>query len=216
MSRQVTLEAVNLSKTYGLRAIFSHINFALRTGDRLGITGRNGTGKSTLLKLLAGVAEHTSGEVRRSVDDVVLSDGQQTRHLGFVAPYLQLYNEFTAWEHVELLQQMRGLAFDKSRAQGLFTRFGLERRIHDELNTFSSGMLQRVKYICALIHSPAILLLDEPMSNFDDDGVRTVREVIAEHSPNAVIVIATNDDADLSLTTHTLSVESTAFAAALD
>src|SRR5688500_6177831 len=103
MSRSVELEAIGLTKKFGLRTIFSNVNFALKAGDRLGLTGRNGSGKSTLLKLLAGVAEHTSGEIHRRVDDRSVFDGEQSEHLGFVAPYLQLYTEFTAWEHLALV-----------------------------------------------------------------------------------------------------------------
>jgi ABC-type multidrug transport system ATPase subunit len=211
MGRRVELVATGVTKKFGLRTIFSKIGFGLASGDRLGVTGRNGSGKSTLMKLLANVAERTAGDVAYSIDGARLGEGAHIPHLGYVSPYLQLYTEFSAWEHVSLVQRMRGLALDDARAMELFTRFGLEKRIHEELRTYSSGMLQRVKYVCALVHSPAFLILDEPMTNFDRDAIRTVHELVLEHSPDAVILLATNDADDLSLATHLLSVESARF-----
>jgi heme exporter protein A len=211
MARSVELEVAGVTKKFGLRTIFSKIGFTASKGDRIGVTGRNGSGKSTLMKILAGVAERTSGSVVYRIGGSALDDGAQLAHLGFVAPYLQLYTEFTAWEHVALMQRMRGLALDEAMATELFERFGIERRMHEELRTYSSGMLQRVKFICALVHSPAFLLLDEPMTNFDEEAVHTVRELVLERSPESVILVATNDSADLSLTTHRLSVETSRF-----
>jgi heme exporter protein A len=213
MARTVELDVAGVSKKFGLRTIFSNIGFTVAAGDRLGVTGRNGSGKSTLMKLLAGVAERTAGTVRYSVDGAALDDGAQLGHLGYVSPYLQLYTEFTAWEHVSLMQQMRGLPLDEAMAMELFERFGIARRMHEELRTYSSGMLQRVKYICALVHSPAFLILDEPMTNFDQDAVATVRELVIERSAESVILLATNDADDLSLATHRLSVETARFGA---
>jgi heme exporter protein A len=205
--RSVDLVVTDVTKKFGLRTIFSKLSFALGSGARLAITGRNGSGKSTLMKILAGAAERTAGSVEHSIDGRILRDGEHLAHLGFVAPYLHLYTEFTAWEHVELVQRMRGLSIDAAIALELFERFDLGKRRNDELRTFSSGMLQRVKYICALIHSPAFLMLDEPTSNLDERGIATVHELIREHSPNAVTLIATNDQVDLALATHAISVE---------
>jgi len=213
MARSVELEVSGVSKKFGLRTIFSNIGFTVAAGDRVGVTGRNGSGKSTLMKLLAGVAERTAGDVHFRVDGAQLGDGAHLGHLGYVSPYLQLYTEFTAWEHVSLLQQMRGLPLDEAMAMELFERFGIARRRHEELRTYSSGMLQRVKYICALVHSPAFLILDEPMTNFDQDAVATVRELVIERSADSVILLATNDADDLSMATHRLSVETARFVA---
>lgn len=210
----VELDVEALTKTFGLRSVLSNVSFSARAGDRICVTGRNGSGKSTLLKILAGAAERTSGTMRYRVGDVKTLNEPPLEHVGFVAPYLQLYTEFTAWEHVSMMQRMRDLPFDAERSLMLFELFGLDRRRHDELHTFSSGMMQRVKYICALVHSPALLFLDEPMSNFDDDAAAVARSLILECSDASIVVIATNDAPDLALATHVLSVESSRYAAA--
>jgi len=201
------LRVDNLTKRFGLRTIFSNINLSLSAGDILAVTGRNGSGKSTFLKILANVAELSAGSVRWSRGGGALDQDALPLHLGFVAPYLQLYTEFSAWEHVELMQEMRGLEFDKSYATELFDHFGLAGRRNDRIGTFSSGMLQRVKFICAEIHRPSFLLLDEPMSNLDLQGIAAMRELITRDSDRRITLIATNEEEDVRLCSKMVSVE---------
>lgn len=202
------LNTVGLTKRFGLRTIFSNISFQLAVGDVLAITGSNGSGKSTLVKLLANVAERTEGSVKWSLQESLpLPDEELPQHLGFVAPYLQLYSEFTAWEQVEMVQKLRGLPMKEEQAKELFQRFGLLGREHELLRTFSSGMLQRVKFICALIHSPAFLILDEPATNLDQRGIQAMRQLVADGAPNRITIIATNDADDLTMCSLRLELE---------
>jgi len=203
----IELRAERLTKRFGLRTIFADLTFTLVPGDLLAITGCNGSGKSTLLKILANVTERSGGKVGLWRNGTAIDEEKSAAHIGFVAPYLQLYGEFTAWEHVELIQQMRGLPFDPARATEFFTRFGLADRHGDRLETFSSGMMQRAKFVCALIHHPPILLLDEPMTNLDAHGIETMRRIVREEGPGRITVIATNEQEDVELCTKRLSVE---------
>jgi heme exporter protein A len=204
---QLGLRVANLTKRFGLRTIFANVELELATGDILAITGRNGSGKSTLLKILANVAERTAGTVEWRREGAAIDGDDLPRHIGFVAPYLQLYTEFSAWEHAELIQRMRGLPFEAARAAELFERFGLSARRHDRIATFSSGMLQRVKFICAEIHRPPFLLLDEPMSNLDVHGIAAMRALIAEASPGRITIIATNEEDDVRQCSKVISVD---------
>lgn len=201
------LHADRITQRFGLRTIFSNLTLELEAGDVLAVTGHNGSGKSTLLKILANVAKRSAGTMEWRLNGSALTEEELPRHLGFVAPYLQLYTEFTAAEHVDLMQQMRGLATDRGRVDEMFEIFGLAPRRNDVLRTYSSGMLQRVKFICALIHDPAFLLLDEPTTNFDEQGIANVRDFVAARREHRVTIIATNDPADLSMCTKILSLE---------
>jgi heme exporter protein A len=205
--RSVALNAANITKRFGLRDIFTNLSFSLNAGETLAVTGRNGSGKSTLLKVIANVTERGGGAITFTVNGNVVTEELFPLHIGFVAPYLQLYGEFTAWEHAQLVQRLRGLQFDEAIARSLFENFGLAPRRFDLLRTFSSGMTQRVKYICALIHNPSLLLLDEPMTNLDEQGIMNVRQIIQEGKNERIIMIATNAPDDLSLATHELSIE---------
>ena len=196
-----------LVKRFGVRTIIADFELHAGAGDVVGITGRNGSGKSTVLKLVANVMERTAGTVEHMVNGAALSAADLVARMGFVAPYLQLYTEFTAWEHVELLQSMRGLPMDAERASELFQRFDLAHRRNERIATYSSGMMQRVKYICALIHRPRFLLIDEPTTNLDAGGIAALYELLSHDRDQRVTLIATNDESDLRLCTRALSVE---------
>lgn len=204
---EVGLRVSGLVKRFGLRTIFADLSFELHHDEVLGITGRNGSGKSTLLKVLAGVSELNEGRVEWLAEGKTLADEDLPRHIGFVAPYLQLYGEFSALEHVELVQDMRGLAVDRGRVAELFDLFGLTPRMNDRIQTYSSGMAQRVKYICALIHRPALLMLDEPRTNLDRTGIEALDRIVRAERATRVTIIATNEPDDLKLCTAMLSVE---------
>ena len=197
--RSVSLQASEIKKKFGRRTIFSGINIALRESDSLAVTGRNGSGKSTLLKILAGLLSPTAGSVGLTVDGTRVAPEDAFVHLGFVAPYLQLYDEFTAWENLSLARRIRGIEAPDGDLVRLLERVGLEARKDDLLRTFSSGMKQRLKYAFALLHRPPVLLLDEPRANLDPEGIAVVYRIIKEQREHGIAVIATNDAEDLTL-----------------
>ncbi len=201
------LHVEHVSKHFGLRPVFENLTLSLVTGDALAITGRNGSGKSTLMKILANVAERSDGRVRWLVDGREVSDEQLPRHIGYAGPYLQLYDEFTAWEHIELIERLRGEELQVERAEHLLDLFGLADRRHDPIRTFSSGMTQRMKLITALAHDPAFLFLDEPRTNLDEAGIRVVEDIVLQERDSRITMIATNDPDDLTLCTLKVSVE---------
>lgn len=98
-----------------------------------------------------------------------------------------------------MVQSLRGLDFSHDNAIQLFEKMGLVSRRDDVLSDYSSGMLQRVRYICALIHQPAFLFLDEPTTNLDRSGIEAVQQLVAAGSIDRVTIIATNESGDLSM-----------------
>jgi len=185
MTSPVHLVARDLRKTFNRRVIFDGVSVTLDPGQTLLITGRNGSGKSTLVKILAGVLSPSGGSVSESGSP------------GLVSPYLQLYDEFSAVENLRLAMSLRGLPYDRVRGDDLLRRVGLAARKDDPVRTYSSGMKQRAKYAFALMHRPVVLLLDEPMSNLDADGISLVRSIMAEHREAGILVVATNDLTDI-------------------
>lgn len=202
----VRLNAKGLTKYFNRRKIFSDIGFDLKNEDSLAITGRNGSGKSTLLKIVAGVLSPTHGQINLINDGVQISPLERFEHIGFVAPYLQLYDEFTAMENLRLLNKIRNLSVADGTMTEFLRRLNLFERRNDYVRTYSSGMKQRLKYACALIHEPHILLLDEPTSNLDDEGINTVRQIIREHKEEGILVIATNEAEDTVLCSQTIDM----------
>lgn len=193
-SQKVKVVVENIGKDFNRRNIFKEISFVLESGESLAITGKNGAGKSTLVKILADILTPTRGSVQYYSDGSRLTEDDLKHTLGLVSPYLQLYDEFTAWENMEILSAVRANGeLDELRLEETFRLFNLWHRKHDIVRTFSSGMKQRLKYVFALQHRPDILLLDEPTSNLDEEGIEAVKNVVKEYRSNGILVIATND-----------------------
>jgi heme exporter protein A len=189
------LTGQSLSKAFNRRTIFRDITFTVADGETLLIAGRNGSGKSTLVKILCGILTPGSGKVE--LDGAGAIDEFSRKDLfGFVAPYLQLYDEFTAMENLHLGAALRGLHGDAQEHAALLRRLALDPTRNDPVHGFSSGMKQRLKYALALAHQPRILVLDEPMSNLDADGTSIVREIMREQRSRGILVVATNDLTD--------------------
>ena len=190
--------------THGLRKAFNrrirleNIHTAVTEWETLLIAGRNGSGKSTLVKILCDVLSPSQGSV-----DITgagpLNAFTRKALFGLVSPYLQLYDEFSAMENLQLAAALRGLHGDARIHEELLARVALDPKRADPVHGFSSGMKQRLKYALALAHHPRILILDEPMSNLDADGMTIVRGIMTEQRTRGILVVATNDLSDIDV-----------------
>ena len=192
----IELSGNKLTKVFNRRVIFEDISFSLSPQHTLLISGPNGSGKSTLVKLISGVLTPTRGEVRVALEG---EDALASLHaiIGLVSPYLQMYDEFTARENLQFSLAARGLRNLEPEIQPLLEELQLRGRLDEPVRTVSSGMKQRVKYAFALIHHPPILILDEPMSNLDVNGVELVKEIMRQQRLEGILIVATNDVSDV-------------------
>jgi heme exporter protein A len=202
-----SVEAIELNKTFGRRLIFNGINFKYDESGVFGISGPNGSGKSTLVKIIAGLISPTKGKITHKNSDKEIIPEKLHNHIGFVSPYLVLYEEFTAWENLNIFSKIREISFDKDYAKDLLSRFLLYNRRDDLVKTYSSGMKQRMKFIFALIHNPELLIFDEPTSNLDDEGKNSVYGIIKDKSKESIIIITSNDKTDLDLCPEILDLK---------
>ena len=201
MNQNLKLIAKDLSKSFYLfRPVFSGINLGILNSDVFGIAGENGSGKSTLLKILAGVSSPTAGEVNFYVNEKIIDESNQFEMIGFVSPYLSIYEEFTPVEHFYIASKIKGLKQNKELELNLLKEFKLIHRRNDPIKTFSSGMKQSVKFILAFSSEPSFIFLDEPFTNLDSEGIGIVCELIKSHQDKGgITVIASNDDREKSL-----------------
>ena len=190
------LHADNLSKRFGARKVFSNIEFELKTGDVVAVVGDNGSGKTTLVKTLLGEYRPTKGAVVFSHDGGPLDEVGIRENASLVAPYLNLYEGLSGEENLVFFAEVAGLHLTGKEINALLTRVGLEGRGPDLAGSYSSGMMQRLKYAVALLSHPNFLFLDEPTSNLDDAGKKIVYEIIEEYRARAIVVIATNEAED--------------------
>ena len=203
-----TLTFKNVTKTFGRRLIFKNINREFTSGNVYGFSGRNGSGKSTLIKIAADVISPTQGEIIHENNGEKIISEKLHHYLGFVSPYLVLYDEFTAEENLYHFSKIRGIEYNSDRTKFLLSEFELYKRRNDYLKGYSSGMKQRIKFIFALLHNPNVLFLDEPTSNLDNIGKEKVYEIINKEGKDKLVIVASNEESDLNLCSEILDIES--------
>lgn len=202
-----SIQSQNLSKSFGRRLIFKDINFYWSEKGIFGISGPNGSGKSTLVKIIAGLIAPSSGKIIHKNSSGEIIPEKLHNHIGFVSPYLVLYEEFSAWENLKIFAQIRGVDFDEEKVTYYLSQFLLENRKNDLVKTYSSGMKQRLKFIFALMHSPEVLIFDEPTSNLDEEGKKVVYKIVNEEGKRRIVIIASNEVKDLELCSEVLLLE---------
>jgi heme exporter protein A len=195
----IRIIADNLTKTFNRRKVLENISFSISAPYCLGITGKNGAGKSTLIKIIAGLLEPNSGKIDYEIEKKRFSTDAALSKIGFLSPYLQLYDEFSALENLIIYDDIRESKKDQKVYANLLEKVGLYERRNDYLRTFSSGMKQRLKIAFALSNSPEVLLFDEPTSNLDESGIKIVHNIMEEHKKNGILIVATNDKNDYNL-----------------
>lgn len=200
------IEINNLTKNFGRRLIFKGITRVYDRPGIYGISGPNGSGKSTIVKIFCGILSPNSGTITHHSGASKIESNIWYRHIGFVSPYLVLYDEFTAEENIAFFSAIREINFDAGRSDFLFEKFGIIDRKNDLVKTYSSGMKQRLKYIGALYHNPDVLIFDEPTSNLDIAGKETVYNVIKELSKEKIVFLASNDREDIDLCSEVLDL----------
>lgn len=197
----------NVRKNFGPLLVFDSISFELSVGDSLAITGRNGSGKSTLVKIIAGLLSQSSGEVTYQLNGKKIDKLDWFKYVGFVAPYLQIYDEFSGYENLEMLAKIRGLKNYKDKIYEILSRVNLFSRKDDLVRGYSSGMKQRLKYALALLHEPPLLILDEPTSNLDPEGVEMVWTIAEEQKRKGILIIATNEPGELKVCEKVINLD---------
>jgi heme exporter protein A len=202
-----SVKAENINKTFGRRLIFNNLNFNFLNCGIFGITGPNGSGKSTLVKIIAGVNAPSLGKIIHENEGEKIIPEKLHNHIGFVSPYLFLYDEFTAQENLSYTADIRKIKLNQEKVDYLLNEFLLYNRRHDSVKTYSSGMKQRLKFIFALMHEPQLVILDEPTSNLDEKGKESVYKIVEEEGKKNIVIIASNENQDLTLCHSTLALE---------
>src|SRR5438067_646630 len=165
------VRARELSKRFGDKRVLEGVTFDLPPGGFLLVTGPNGSGKTTLLRLCAGLYAPTRGTL-----DVVADRAR----IGFVGHDPLVYRELTALENLDLYGRLYRVPERRERIGMLLERFGLWRARGERAGSYSRGMLQRLALCRALLHSPDLLILDEPFNALDADGAQLLDRELEE------------------------------------
>jgi len=163
------IEAIGLSRAFGPTQALAGLDLAVDAGEMVALLGPDGAGKTTAMRLLAGVIRADSGSARLAGIDVTRDAESARALLGYVPQRFGLYGELTVWENLRFLAEVRGLAGRawRDRAEAMLTFVGLEGFRDRRARALSGGMKQKLGLAGALIHEPQVLLLDEPTGGVD-------------------------------------------------
>lgn len=173
MNTEYAVRTKNLSKIYGAKAAVSHLNMEVRAGDIYGFIGRNGSGKSTTLKMCCGLVHPTEGEI--SLYGLPVKNQTARRRVGMLIEDAGLYPHMTARDNMILKAKCLGLTDEKS-VDKILELMNLSHTGKKKIRQFSMGMKQRLGIAMALLGNPDLLILDEPINGLDPEGIREVRE----------------------------------------
>ena len=185
------LEITKLKKNYGLKPVLRGVDLAVEQGQRVALLGANGAGKTTLLRVLAGLAESDGGQVRIDGRDMLHDAQQAQRGVGFVTHQPYLYDDLTVMENLLFFARMYGVKQPQERARVLLERMGLLKRARERASALSRGQLQRLALARALLHAPRLLLLDEPDTSLDEEGIALLEAILNEQAQNGGAVLFT-------------------------
>ena len=192
MPQQYTLSVQKVAKRFNKTKLFNEIDFQLIGNDKLAITGQNGSGKSTLLKIIAGIIPPSKGKVNVLANDKEVSKEEYFKHFNICAPYTELIEEFSLREHLAFHQNFKEPIYDGEVAE-IVEEAGLLNNLDQKLNSFSSGMKQRVKLILAICYNSTVILLDEPTSHLDEVGKIWYKKLLSNYSHERICIIFSNE-----------------------
>ncbi|QOY89833.1 ABC transporter ATP-binding protein [Paludibaculum fermentans] len=185
------LELLHLTKRFHGIAAVEDVSFTARSGEITGYLGPNGSGKSTTMKMITGLMEATSGEIRFQGERIQHASIDYRQRMGYVPEEPHLYAHLSGLEYLIMVGQLRGLAAKPTagRIDGLLRLFSLHPDRHVPISAYSKGMRQKVLLIAALLHNPALILLDEPFSGLDVATALVLRSLIQELAARGKVVL---------------------------
>lgn len=191
----VEIALSGLAHEFDGREVFRGLDFVCAK-PCMAVIGPNGSGKSTLLRIIAGLLTPTAGTVSVSINGAALGRDALRASVGLAAPDARLYPELSTRENLRFLMKARGIGPCEERISNALARVGLADRADDPVAELSSGLGQRAALAAAIAHGPALLLLDEPMTNLDEGGMRLARGIIDSQREIGMVVFTATDAGD--------------------
>lgn len=193
------LELFSVTKDFGALRAVHEVSFALEPGSLIGLLGRNGAGKSTTLKMIAGLLKPSSGRIEVLGRDVVTHPLETKRDVGAMPEEMALLEMLSGPQYLRFVARMYGLSTElaDARAAELMDRLELAPPKGTVIADYSFGMKKKIALSAALIHSPKLVVLDEPFEGIDTVTSRTIKDLIALLQARGVTVV---------LTTHVLEI----------
>jgi ABC-type multidrug transport system ATPase subunit len=194
-----------IGRRFNREWIFRNVNYVFETGTSYAILGPNGSGKSTLLQVISGNLTSSEGVISYSKEDRTIEVEDAFHELSLAAPYLELIEELSLSEHIDFHFQFKKYRNGYNKEE-LISLLGLNSSEHKAIKNFSSGMKQRVKLALAFCSDTSILLLDEPTSNLDQQGVEWYLSLVQQFSANRLVIVCSNQEQEYAFCNYQIRV----------
>ncbi len=195
MSLQIICD--NISKNFSNQKIITDFNYTFQSSETYAVLGANGVGKSTLMKIIAGYLNASSGSIKLFNSEKLIPNDKHFPFISFSAPYMELIEEFTLEELIDFHLKFKKFKpfFSESDIPSVLLDTKQKKK---QISTFSSGMKQRLKLVLALFTDTPIILLDEPTTNLDAAGIEWYRAMIEKYvlSAEGILIVASNTETD--------------------
>ncbi|SES42115.1 heme ABC exporter ATP-binding protein CcmA [Salipaludibacillus aurantiacus] len=188
------IETKALTKTIGEKMILRGVNLKVNKGEAVAVLGTNGAGKSTWLKIVAGLLKPSSGEIFLKGQPRKKDDFEQQKVLGYLGHQSFLYDAFSPVENLKFFARLYHISSPDTRINKLIEDVGLAYFKHEPVRSFSRGMIQRLAIARAILHKPEILLLDEPHTGLDQQAVSLFNRLLLDLKAEGVTIIMVTHD----------------------
>jgi len=188
----MTIRISQVSKFYGSQKALDQVSFEIGTGELVGFLGPNGAGKSTLMKIITGYLASDEGTVTVNGEKVETNSISIRSQLGYLPENNPLYTDLYVREYLEMVAGFYHLQNKKEQVLKMVELTGLKTEQHKKIGALSKGYRQRVGLAQALIHDPAVLILDEPTTGLDPNQLEEIRQLIKTISLNKTVMLSTH------------------------
>jgi ABC-2 type transport system ATP-binding protein len=186
------IEVTQLTKSYGSRTAVSDINFSIKSGEVIGFLGPNGAGKTTTMRMLTGYIPPTAGSIRIGNFDMQAQPLEAKSLLGYLPENVPLYLDMTVLDYLEFMADIRRIKSKRLRALETLEKVQLVDRANSIIGNLSKGMRQRVGLAQAILHTPPVLILDEPTVGLDPAQISEIRKLIKSLGKEHTILLSTH------------------------
>ncbi len=198
MEEVIMIQIENVTKKFGEAVVLDEINMELQPGNIYGLVGRNGSGKTMLMKCICGFVLPTSGTIHVN-GKIVGKEIDIPDDIGIIIENPGFLPNYSGFKNLQLLAMIRN-KIGKAQIKEAIRRVGLDPESKKHVGKYSLGMRQRLGLAQALMEDPSILLLDEPMNGLDNEGVEEIRKLILDLKQNGkLIIIASHTREDINL-----------------
>lgn len=188
----MTIQINQISKFYGSQKALNQVSFEIETGELVGFLGPNGAGKSTLMKIITGYLSSDEGTISINGKTVETKTVSIRSQLGYLPENNPLYTDLYVKEYLEMVAGFYHLQNKREQVLKMVELTGLKTEQHKKIGTLSKGYRQRVGLAQALIHDPAVLILDEPTTGLDPNQLEEIRQLIKAISANKTVMLSTH------------------------